>query len=151
ASDDGILMFLAGRSRETDSRFTWFDRSGKMGMPERLSGPPATLSVSTEDKTAAVVQRQSGQVRGDIWLHDLTRGSQTRFTSNTTVDPFGNAIWSPDGNRIVFGSNISGAPEKSGVFTRDINGASEPELIVQNENPKIVTDWSKDGFLVFTE
>jgi len=43
---------------------------------------------------------------GDLWLVDLSRGTSSRFTSDSEWNSFGG--WSPDGSRIVFSSDRSG-------------------------------------------
>ena len=78
----------------------------------------------------------------DIWLVELARG----VTSRLTLDP-GNdiyPIWSPDGSRLVFGSD-----RDSGVFNlyqKQANGAGDDELVAKSLDPMAAPySWSPDG------
>ena len=39
----------------------------------------------------------------DVWIYDFKRGTSSRLTFDPNGD--GTPIWSPDGTKIVFGSN----------------------------------------------
>ncbi len=147
-SDNGVLVYLSGRSREFDSRLAWFDRSGKALATEGPAGPPAPAALSPDEKTAAVLRRQAGPRVGDLWLRDLNRGLETRFTSDNAVFGMGNIVWSPDGNQIAFSSVVSGSVD---LYKKDAGGSGPAEPIFQNKNRKVLTDWSRDGFLLYTE
>src|SRR5207237_9806209 len=106
ASENGVLMFLDGSSRESDSRLAWFDRSGKLIGLEGALGAPSTTSLSPDERTIAVLRKQAGDwTAGDIWLREANRDvGETRLTFDTTVVGAGNIVWSPDGTRIAFSS-----------------------------------------------
>jgi len=147
-SDNGVLMYLSGRNREFDSRLVWFDRSGKALGSEGSAGPPAPAALSPDEKTAAVLRRLAGPRIGDLWLRDLDRGLETRFTVDNAVFGMGNIGWSPDGKQVAFSSVASGSVD---LYKKDVRASGPGEPILRNGNPKVLTDWSRDGFLLYTE
>jgi eukaryotic-like serine/threonine-protein kinase len=60
-----------------------------------------------------------------------------------------NPVWSPDGRRVAFHSNRSGAYD---LYAKQANGLSEEELLLQAPHRKTPTSWSPDArFLVYWE
>ena len=55
------------------------------------------------DGTRAIYRDVVSTLAGDLWVTDLTRGINDRFTSERTVGGF--PVWSPDGSRIAFRSD----------------------------------------------
>ena len=53
----------------------------------------------------------------DLWVRDLTRGTETRITENAQA-PF----WSPQDDRIVFESPRTGAAK---LYQRSSNGSGQ--------------------------
>ena len=97
ASPAGVLAYTAGTSRLT--QLTWFDRAGKvLGL---VGGAGQTESVAlSPDGQAVAFSRADPQTESyDVWLHDLARGTESRFT-------FGGdnhfPRWSTDGKRVFF-------------------------------------------------
>ncbi len=103
-SNNGILTYLGGRNRETDSRLVWVDRSGDPLAAEGSTGPPSSVTLSPDQGMAAVVRRQAGLQLGDVWLRDMDRGLEDPFTFDGTIHETSNIVWSPDGSRIAFSS-----------------------------------------------
>jgi eukaryotic-like serine/threonine-protein kinase len=136
ASASGILVYETDLGRS--SQLKWLDRSGKeLGkvgsiQEERL------VALSPDGKTAATVRTNQG-----IWLYDVQRGGETRFTSPTL--PGSAPVWSPDGNLIAFGSG-------RGLYLKDASGGLKEELLLENGNTKTPSDWSRDGrYIIYTE
>ena len=147
-SNNGILIYLGGRNRETDSRLIWVDRSGDPLAVEGQTGPPSLVTLSPDQRMAAVVRRQAGVRYGDVWLRDMDRGLEDPFTFDGTIDGRNNVVWSPDGSRIAFSSTASESVE---LYISDVPASGPGVPIFGNGNPKILTDWSRDGYLLYTE
>ena len=87
---------------------------------------------------------------GDIWLHDLERGTETRFTSDPAADRA--PLWSPDGEHLVFASDRDGP---AALFWKRVNAPGPAELLATASDGLTAIEadtWSADGqTLVFYE
>jgi Tol biopolymer transport system component len=93
------------------------------------------------------VFRRSSETGSDLWLWDLARGTEQRFTTDPSfnIAPF----WSPRGDRIVFASSRTGLVD---LYQKAASGTENDELLLANGNPKHPTQWSRDGrFIVYSE
>jgi len=140
ASSGGAIVYRAGTARGDQRQFIWFDRSGKeigkVGSPDSATvlGP----AISPDGRRVALYRTESGNT--DVWLLDLARGVLSRLTSDTANDIF--PIWSPDGRSIVFTSTRRGSFD---LYQKLATGARSEELLLASAQPKIPTDWSRDG------
>src|SRR5262249_50334660 len=83
----------------------------------------------------------------DIYLFDLARGTERRFT----FDPVGalSPLWSPTGSHIVWTSTREGA---GNLYRKVASGAGPEELLHKSAFPKNALDWSADGrFILYQE
>jgi Tol biopolymer transport system component len=153
-SEGGMLLY-AGSLRFESFRMVWYDRAGKVLAPVGAPGVVFTPAISPDAKTIAYGRVASGGAAvADIWLRDLSRGIETRFTA----DPSGNyaPIWSPGGDTIVWVSSQRGGLN---LYKKPANGSRKDEAlltpipvvfpITSNRAPY---QWSKDGrFIVYSE
>ncbi len=132
---DGTMVYLRGAS---DSEFVlrWTDRNGAVGdsVTTRSSafGQP---SLSPDESRLAVVSNDGDEI--DIWIHDMSRGTRTRFTfaEGSQVAP----AWSPDGTEIFF-HNI---PTDS-IYVRAADGTGSEHALVKGRSPSV----SRDGTML---
>ncbi len=136
-SAGGILVYENNVAYRR-SQLTWLDRSGKeLGKVGSIQDE-GHVALSPDGKTVATLRRDQG-----IWMYDVQRGGDTRFTSTTL--PGSPPVWSPDGNLIAFGSG-------KGLYLKDASGGLKEELLLENGNAKTPSDWSRDGrYLIYTE
>jgi len=146
AAPDGTLVYLAGRSFET--QLTWFDRTGKeLGKV----GPRADqrgVVLSPDGNTVATSRLdQSGSPA--VWLHDLVRESESRLTSPGSRGS--GALWSPDSSLVWF--PMSG-PEGAAIYQKDLKGG-QLQIVQKIDTAapsRTPSDWSHDGrFVIYTE
>jgi TolB protein len=79
------------------------------------------------DGTRVAVEAVDPQGRTqDIWLVELARGVTSRFTFDPGNDIY--PVWSPDGSRIMFGSDREGGVLKLYQKRADGVGTEEPVL-----------------------
>jgi Tol biopolymer transport system component len=87
-----------------------------------------------------MVRRDPQTSLSDLWLYNLSRGSNSRFTFNS-ADNF-NPVWSPDNSHIGFHSTIRGPTY---IYQKAANGAGQDELLDQHGPALVIDDWSRDG------
>ncbi|HUO85019.1 MAG TPA: hypothetical protein VM534_07895, partial [Thermoanaerobaculia bacterium] len=140
ASENGVLAYVRG-SAESQSRLVRFDREGKelgpIGEPDeigrlRFSPDGARIAVETGDPA-------------DLWIIDVARGTRSRFTSERMQEA--NAVWSPDGSRIVFSSDRNVV---SDLFEKTVGTTTREQPLLITPDNLYPSDWSRDGrFLIF--
>ena len=141
-SDNGVLGYAVtgGNNRQ----LTWYDRQGKViGHP----GDAAARDEIALSPNGKQVAEGRADERGTwrVWLLDLERGVNTRFTADEAGG--GNAIWSPDGRQIIY---APGGGQSTDLYRRPASGAGQAELLFHSDQNKYPLDWSRDGrFLLF--
>jgi serine/threonine protein kinase len=135
ASQNGVLAYTSG-SATGDGQLTWFDPSGiKLG----TVGPPGYLrefSLAPNDSEVVFARADQGNVRFDLWIHNLLRHTESRLTSTgTNVYP----VFSADGTHVFFESNRDGDYK---VYRTAVHETSSAEVI--DATPKFPADASPD-------
>ena len=138
---------LAYRTSASERRqLAWLDRTGRM---VGMAGEPDAndlLSPELSPDARWVAVTRTVQSNTDIWLLDLLRGGATPFTRDPGID--GSPIWSPDGARIAFFSNLKGPFD---LYVKPSSGGGQ-EALIESSNSKLPLDWSHDGrFLLYVE
>jgi len=143
-SDNGVLLYAAGGSAGGLNQLGWFDRAGTSLGPVGMPGNVQYPAISSDEKSVAFSRESSGGT--DLWLRDLSRGTETRFTSDASNNaPF----WSPTGDRIVFASNRTGVYN---LYQKAASGSGQDEPLLPNNLTDLPTQWSRDGrFIVYRE
>ncbi len=144
-SATGLVAYRVGVDSQT--QLMWFDRSG--AARGSVVAPDGTLedpSVAPDGRRVAVV-RVTAQ-GANIWLLDGARMSSLTFGAHADFFP----VWSPDGTRIVFASNRSGAYNLYQTLVNGAVGDAQPLLSSgQVKVPGAPSSWSPDGrFLLYT-
>jgi eukaryotic-like serine/threonine-protein kinase len=143
ASQTGVLAYYSGGG-SLRSQLTWLDRGGT---PLGKVGPAGTMqapAISPDARTVAVDRLDAPLGTYDLWLHDLTRGTDSRFTFDPGNDMF--PVWSPDGGRILFSSNRRG---KYGLYQKAATGGGKEELLYETAGVTLPTDWPGERFAIF--
>jgi len=143
-SGTGSLTFQAAPALPS-SQLTWFDRSGAQVGVVGQPGAVASFSISPDGKKIALTRsRTSNYSAGlDIWLHELERGTESRFTLKGLVNL--SPVWSPDGSSIVYAASDLGQLE---LHQKRTDGTGQEELLTKGDHQLIPASWSRDGRFV---
>jgi serine/threonine protein kinase/Tol biopolymer transport system component len=137
-SGNGVLAYR--RSSVVNRQLIWFDRRGNqlgaIAVPSDFVG----IRLSPDEKRVAGIQVDTQTRAGDIWLVDLSRGGASRFTSHPSYE--WRPVWSPDGSRIVFGTNRDGPLD---LYLKALSGSGQDEALLKSDTQKNPNDWSRDG------
>jgi len=140
-SNTGTLAYGTGVATDMGQQLTWVDRRGKA---ISTVGPPALyrgVSLSADGLQLAA-HRHDGE-GGDIWLTDVKRNVVSRFTLDASQENQ-SPVWSPQGERIAFGSVRNGKP---GLYVRAANRTGTDERVYETSTSRSVLplSWSPDG------
>jgi serine/threonine protein kinase len=140
SSANGIIAFKAGGVSAGERQLAWFDRTGKLLENTGTPGLIYDMALSPDEKRV-VFRRIDPQTRNqDLWILDLIRRTESRFTFATATDD--DPVWSSDGNRIIFDSNPTGTPNP---YEKVSTGAGSERLLWKSPRLAVPTDWSSDG------
>jgi Tol biopolymer transport system component len=95
-SRNGTLVYTSGAAGGNKKQLTWFDRNGTSGVRVGMPADIRWARISPDGSTVATDRADDADGR-DIWLYDLARGKDTRFTLGPGTNSF--PVWSGDGNR----------------------------------------------------
>jgi serine/threonine protein kinase len=146
-SETGVLLYESG-GVVGNSQMVWYDRRGKLLGAIGAPGPIGEPAISPDEKSVAFRRSRNLEVGADLWLLDLARGAEQRFTTEPSYN--GGPFWSPKGDRIVYGSIRGGGI--GNLNQKVASGAGQDELLLASGNTKLPTQWSWDGrFIVYPE
>ena len=139
ASNAGVLAFQAPAARPK-SRLEWLTRAGQSAAVLSDWGDWGDVELSPDGKRAAATLVDTAFGSRDIWLFDLLRGLQTRFTSDPGEDD--TPIWDPRSDRVVFDSSRTGPLE---LYEKATSEAHVEKLLLEDSRNKFPASFSPDG------
>src|SRR5262249_38500795 len=143
-SGDGALAYRTG---ESGVRFLWKDRSGRELESAGDSGEYGNPALSPRGDRLAFDFRDPRSGKNDIWVRDLARGVNSRFT-------FGEgqaiaAVWFPDASRIIYSVRRTDTYD---LFEKEATGEGQEKELLKSEDWKIACDVSRDArFLAYVD
>jgi eukaryotic-like serine/threonine-protein kinase len=140
-SQTGLLVYQAGVGLQT--QFAWFDDTGKQLGTAGEAGIHNTPLLSPDGRRLAYMAQGPESRNSDIWLLDVGRGVNTRFTFDPRASAF--PVWSPDGSRVVYGSYGSQSKGHLDLYVRNSTGAGAEQALYESGDNKVPSDWSRDG------
>ena len=137
-SRNGVLAYRTG---DSGNRLLWLDRTGKELETAGDIGDYANPALSRAADRLAFNASDPRTGKLDIWVRDLSRGVNSRFTFGAGVNL--SPLWSPDGSRIVFTAEREGA---SSLLEKSATGQGEEKPLLKSTDGRVIaTDWSRDG------
>jgi eukaryotic-like serine/threonine-protein kinase len=127
-------------------QLTWFNRSGQnvgsFGVPTAADVRAGGPELSPDGSRVAISKGLFNS--SDVWMQEETRTSRFTFDPGNNVD----AIWSPDGTRVVFASSRNGPYD---LYLQRADGAGSEEVLLQSPENKRPNSWSPDGrFILYS-
>lgn len=141
-SRTGSLAYFTAPSENTIAE--WYDTLGrKIGT---LDVPPGHYEYAaiSPDGTRAVLTRSVSPSESSLWLVDLARGGASLLSSGRGRND--DAVWSPDGTRVVFAADRDG-PQN--LYVKTVGDPAPEQLLFRSDVAfKSPTAWSPDGKLI---
>jgi len=140
-SSTGTMVHMPGFGREV--QVVLVDRSGNEKM---VLAPGSYYMPRLSADGGRIALAMTGASDSDVWIHDIVRGTTTRFTTGgRNLWP----VWSPDGSRLAYASSREGS---TNVYVRRSDGSGNEEQLTSSQYTYIPQSWSADGSrLVVTE
>jgi Tol biopolymer transport system component len=138
-SANGVLAYSSG-STGANTQLTWLDRSGKPAGAVSTPGDIVYPMISPDGAKVAFTRFDLQTGIPDIWIHELARGSDSRFTFGPRFNMF--SAWSPDGAYIAY---MATDADGIHIHRKATSGPGQDEVIDGDSRVKRPLDWSRDG------
>ena len=137
----GTLVYGGGLAERT---LAWVDRQGREDvLPMELRG--YYIPRVSPDGTRVAIDVQDEENR-DIWIYDLQRYFLTRLTTDAAIDTY--PLWTPDGDRVVFGSGRGGGARD--LWWKAADGTGDADRLTTSEGSgQLAAAFLRDGTLLF--
>lgn len=135
--NDGTLIYVPASALETPGELVWTDRAGQVtptGFPMRRYKSPR---LSPDGRRLAVTIGE-GQ-NPDIWMHELARGTWSRFSFSPTSDF--NPVWSADGRTLYY----NGEEPQFTIYRRPADASADTRLLLKEPVDTAPTSVSPDN------
>jgi serine/threonine-protein kinase len=138
-SRTGALLYVSAPKRVAP--LAWLDSTGRV---KRIVSPSIDISRQAETpRLSPDGNRLALEVAGDLFVHDLQRGTATRLTRDAALNR--HPVWTPDGQHIVYGSDVPASDGEFGIWWIRSDGSSQPERLFGEKTPLQVFSISPDG------
>ena len=140
----GDLAYVVRRP-ELPSTLVRVDRSGRsMPIADLPHGFRTAMSLTPDGRRLALYRVENRKMA--IWTLDIARGVLSKPVAEGNPHA---AVWSPDGQRLAFSSDRSGA---ANIFVQAADGTGKVEQLVNSPRHADPGSWSADGrWLAYAE
>ena len=147
-SDSGTLVYLrrirAGTRSPDDCGWIAADRRRRCVERRRTGATRAFHRTGTGLPSTSSLPAATP----DVWIYEWARDTATKLTFDPGVDA--KPVWTPDGRRIAFTSNRTGA--NGNLFWQRADGADQAQRLIESTNTQVPGSWHPSGkFLAFSE
>jgi len=141
----GSIVYVPGNPQGASNPLVWVSRDGSthpLAAPQRPYGEP---HLSPDGNRVAVTLRGRN---ADVWIYDIGRNILTRLTFEGSNSA---AVWTPDGKRIAYRCEKSGA-SNLGICWKPADGSVAEERLTASTYTQLPQSFSPDGeFLAFSQ
>ena len=142
---DGTLVYAAGGAEAAPRTLVWVDRYGR---EEALAAPARAYVAASLSPDGTRVALEVEDQNHDVWVWDLPRQTLTRVTTDPGSDQ--SPVWTPDGRRLVFSSQVGGG--LGSLFWQAADGTGSAERLTASSYVQRPSAVVADGTRVlFTE
>ena len=143
-SRTGVLLYANAARRAGVAPIAWLDSAGKS---QRVITP--SIGVSRQAETPRLSpdgNRLALAVAGDLYVHDLQRGTITRLTRDAALNR--EPVWTPDAQYMVYASDVPASDGEFAIWWIRSDGSSQPEKLFGERTPLQVSSISPDGRII---
>jgi len=141
-SREGTVAYVAGPDI-AQTRFAWLDANGGIEVLPFPAREYWTFALSPDGERIAV------QVRPDLWVLDLERGTSSRLTNLAGHRSFIAGVrWGPDGKRVSYlQMTFTDSSRTTTTRTMRVDGTGEAQVIYTAPGDTVIfgESWSPDG------
>jgi hypothetical protein len=147
-STTGTLAY----QRRVPAQLRWYDREGKPGETLKLDPSCRNPELSPDGRLLAVECSEPGTSPIDVlaprnvWTVDLARGAPVRVTGEG--GRASDAVWSPDGDQIVF-SYMASDEQDADIYQTDPSGSGVPKCLLEAPHHQWVASWWPGRYLIY--
>ena len=134
-SRNGTLVYVPSGGG-VQKRLVWVDRQGRMEPVTDIQRAFEDPRISPDGRRLSVTVRENEVP--NVWIYEIARGILTPLTLGWGDD----AIWSPDSQRVAFGSRQN---DQWNISWMSVEGSGEIEQLTVSDNPQIPRSFSPNG------
>ncbi len=140
-SRTGILLYASAAKRAGVAPLAWLDSGGK---PQRVESPSINMAQQAQTpRLSPEGNRLALAVAGDLYVHDLLRGTETKLTFDAALNR--HPVWTPDAQHIVYASEVPASDGEFGIWWIRSDGSTRPVKLFGERTPLQVSSISPDG------
>jgi len=136
-SKNGTVVYAPGNPGKRS--IVRVNRDGKVEPAEKTQAIYAEVALSPDG--SKVIARQAGQ----LWVHDLNRGTATPLTLSNSGSNF-QPRWSRDGKTILFASNREGNWD---IYSQPADGSRPAEVLLKKPYDQFPLSVAPNGTLLY--
>jgi len=142
-SRSGSIVYVPGSFDAAERRLISIDRSGAVAP---FAAPPRVYSAPRFSPDGRRLLVTIAGTTDDLWVYDIPQDSLKQLTFDASTS---SPVWTPDGARVAFSSNRSGALN---LFWTRLDGSGAAERLASSGEIQVPGSWSPDGrLLAFTQ
>ena len=142
-STTGTLLYSSAAQRIAP--LAWLDSAGK-SQPVFNSSPNSSKEMPGQVETPRLSpdgNRLAFSAAGDLFVHDLQRGTASRLTYDSALNRHG--VWASDAQHIVYSSDVPSRDGEFGIWWTRSDGSGQPQKLFSERTPLQPFSISPDG------